>query len=540
MIDIDLENDDNLQEAVNPFISSLLPHERYDPVYFTQNLTIIFRYIHLDEFKLEYRLLLKALYSLNRLKMSLGSFTPSLTMEAFENILSTSIYDAIMDETLGVRDWLQYEGNNTNLNIDSVREEAQQKLCGRAIDLYTVCFEMEQDSTEVINKEPALQAAFVEHVSVHSINVQYAIVRNSIRIGRKQYHGYKDWLQYVSNISAEIRNRVDNDNEAESLAIDSMEVSLSLLDDLKKTFEPIAEWGIPPLDNYTPILKHRMVVVVGYENIGKTKFAIDKSVNVMKAGGRVLYMCGESRKASIFADMIINYVYKTYEIAPGYPLMTRPEHINGTVDCDEDVTKTIRMAIDTISHNNLLALRDEFSYDTCYDELVSEYEKEPFDMVVIDHSCSLLGSVGDGSVKSNVDKLANDCKRFRKNYPVCVLITSHPSTTAKEDLIRDRPSTGSPTKGSQNLSTDADEVFFLRDNETLKKQGLIKLENTKRRNAGTAGSIILKKMYQVNAVVYTPELQTDAAKESLEQQEALRTLTENYNAIINESDDMFI
>lgn len=81
-------------------------------------------------------------------------------------------------------------------------------------------------------------------------------------------------------------------------------------------------------------------------------------------------------------------------------------------------------------------------------------------MVVIDHSCALSGSVGDGSVKSNIDRLASDTREFRKKYPVCVLVTSHPSQLAKDDLVRDRASTGSPTKGSQNLSTDADEVFF--------------------------------------------------------------------------------
>ena len=136
MIDIDLLNDEGLQEAVNPFISSLLPHENYDATYFTQNLTALLKYIHLDEYKLEYRLLIKALVSLNRLKMSLGSFIPQLTREAFETILGNSIYDAIMDETLGVKEWLRFEGSNTNLAIDTVREDAQQKLCARAIDLY--------------------------------------------------------------------------------------------------------------------------------------------------------------------------------------------------------------------------------------------------------------------------------------------------------------------------------------------------------------------------------------------------------------------
>lgn len=539
MIDIDLGNDDSLQEAVNPFISSLLPHENYDAAYFTQNLNVLLRYIHLDEFKLEYRLLMKALVSLNRLKMSLDSFKPELTQDSFENILSTGIYDAIMDETLGVHEWLQFEGASTNLKIDTVREEAQQKLCMRAIGLYETCYDLGQDSATVLNNEPALKSAFVEHVSTHSVNVQNTILRNSVKIGRRQYHGYEDWIKYTATTVAEVRSRIGDADNSNVASIDSLEGSLSLLSDLKNTYKTIAKWGIPPLDNYTPIMCYRLVVVVGNENIGKTKFAIDKAVNVMLSGGRVLYMCGESRKSKIYADIIVNYVYKSFEHAEGYPIIIRPEHIVDE-DCDENIRKVIRMSIDDISHNHLLALCDSFSYETCYDELVQEYEKCKFDMVVIDHSCALSGSVGTGSIKDNVDKLAADCREFRKKYPVCVLVTSHPSTIAKEDISRDRASTGSPTKGSQNLSTDADEVFFLRENETLRKQGLIRLENSKRRDAGCADDIILRKMFHVNAFAYEPELQADATKNDLERQEAIRALTANVDSVINESEDSFI
>lgn len=537
MIDIDLTNDERLQEAVNPFISSLLPHENYDAAYFTQNLLVLLRYIHLDEFKLEYRLLVGALANLNRLKLSLGSFVPRLTQDAFENILGNSISDAIMDETLGVKEWLRFEGTNTNLSIETVREEAQQKLCMRAFDLYEQCFDLAQDSETVLNNEPALKAAFCEHVSTHSINVQYSIIQNGTKVGRKVFHGCDDWIKYTATVIAEVRQRLEG--EESTAAIDTVEGSLALLSDLKRSFMPIADWGIPPLDNYTPILRHRLVVVVGAENIGKTKFAIDKAVNVIKAGGRVLYMCGETTKAKVYADILVNYVYKTFEASPGYPMIIRPEHIISE-DTDETVQKVIRMAIDTISHNRLLQLEDSFCYATCYDELVAIYEKEPFDMVVIDHSCALTGSVGDGSVKANVDQLATDVREFRKAYPVCVLVTSHPSTIAKDDLIKDRPSSGSPTKGSQNLSTDADEVFFLRDNETLKKQGLLKLENTKRRNASCTNDIILRKAYHVNETVYDPELQTDAAQESLQRKEALRALSSSIDAAVQVSDDDFI
>ena len=146
-------------------------------------------------------------------------------------------------------------------------------------------------------------------------------MQNSYKVGRRRLRGYEDWLKYTAGVCAEVRQRLDSADAASSEAIDTMEGSMALLQDLKQSFIPIADWGIPPLDNYTPILRHRLVVVVGQENIGKTKFAIDKAVNVMKAGGRVLYMCGETTKAKVYADIIVNYVYKTFESAPGYPMI---------------------------------------------------------------------------------------------------------------------------------------------------------------------------------------------------------------------------
>lgn len=100
-------------------------------------------------------------------------------------------------------------------------------------------------------------------------------------------------------MTAEIDNRLSESESQNTMKIDSLEGSYELLRSLQDLLVPIADYGIPELDQYTPILRHRLVVVVGKENIGKTKFAIDKAVNVIMAGGKVAYMCGESVKASI-------------------------------------------------------------------------------------------------------------------------------------------------------------------------------------------------------------------------------------------------
>lgn len=533
MLDIDIIGDGELQDSVNPFISSLLPHENYDAGYFAQNLTAVFKYIRLEEFKLEYRLLFKALVALNELKISM-KVAPELTRHVFEGLLETSVYDAVMDKSLGVISILQYEGKQTDLGIETVRESACQIVCERCLTLYDLCFGLAQPSATVLNREPELRVAFLAHVSAHSINVQHDIICGELYVGRKRYGGCEDWLSYTSLVATEVRTRLNSAENSASITLDTMDGALALLSNLQKMCIPIAKWGIPQLDDFTPIMKHRLVTVVGNENIGKTKFAIDKAVNVLLSGGRVEYMCGETIKAKVFADIIINYVWKKYE------LIIRMSHVAAPDECPEDVCKVIHMTIDEIVHAGLLTLRDSFDYASVYEQLVSDYEAHQFDMCVIDHSCALVGTYGDGRLKSMVDKLSFDCKLFRKNYPVCVLITSHPSVVAKDALTHDKMITQSPTRESQNLSTDSDEVFILRESETLRKQNLIKLENYKRRDAGIADTVILQKKFEVSAFIYDENQQSEDTKMELEKQEALQMVEEMFGESGSDTDGDYL
>lgn len=524
MLKINLLEDEELQDNLNIFISSLLPHEKYDAEFFSQNLSIIFKFVHLDEFQLEYALLLNALQQLHKLKVSFTDFIPRLRREDFESLLEVSIYDAVVRPELGVKEWLEYEGLSSNLTIQSNKEEVCQKLCTRALELYDTCFELEVASAEAANHEPSLKSAFLSHVARQGLNTQAEIIQHEVRIGRKKYSGLQDWLMYTTSLVTSVKERLEDAASDRIIAIDSTESSTALLNSLADFFIPIAEYGIPEIDAYTPILRHRLVVIVGKENIGKTKFAIDKAVNVLLNGGKVVYMCGETQKAKVYSSILINYVFKKYSY------ILRPEHIADVEGCPDEVRKVLGMCIDEIVHCQRLILADAFHYDTFYEELVSLYDKSKFDMCVIDHSCALAGTVGNGSLKDKIDVLAEKSRDFKKNYPVCLMITSHPSTYAKDADNRGKDINDSATKGSQNLSTEADEVFVLRDNKTLQKQNLIMLENLKRRDAGRiTETIILKKRFDASAFIYDASIQSSEATFDLEKEEALRVLEEDFS-----------
>lgn len=519
MLKFNLQEDEVLRTAINRFLSSLLPHENFDTQFFTENLSIVLKYVHLDEFKMEHYFLVAALADLNKIKVATNSFEPRLTEDTFQKIVSASISSVISRPELGVTEWLQYEGLDTNLMIPSVRDEVCQKVFVRCVELYRECYEMAVPSDQVMNGEPELRAAFIAHVGTQSINTQMEIVQGKLRLGRKTYSGFSDWLSYTKKMTAEIDNRLSESESQNTMKIDSLEGSYELLRSLQDLLVPIADYGIPELDQYTPILRHRLVVVVGKENIGKTKFAIDKAVNVIMAGGKVAYMCGESVKASIFADVMINFIYKTYGI------IIRPEHLTAPEACPDDVRKMIGMSVDLMVTNGSLVLCDAFNYATLQSEMENLYDQTKFDMIVIDHSCALVGTYGDGSLSAKVEHLAYVCRDFKKKFPVCVMVTSHPSSLAKDSAKKGNATQDSPTKGSQNLSTEADEVLYLRDNETLIKQNLILLENTKRRNAGRiVEPVILQKKFEVNAFIYDASLQKGESKLGLEREQALDDL----------------
>ncbi len=136
------------------------------------------------------------------------------------------------------------------------------------------------------------------------------------------------------------------------------------------------------------------------------------------------------------------------------------------------------------------------------------FGKYKCDAYIIDHSFALTGGYDGDNGKRNIDNLAKDARNFRKNYPVYLMVLSHPSSYAKEYLSKDKKVNYSATKGSQNLSTDADDVFVLRDNEVLQKEGLLAIENTKRRDASVIhDNIIMRKMFDVSHLEYDEKYQ---------------------------------
>ena len=524
MIKLELLNDDDLQDVLTRCLSGLLPHENYDQTYFLPILQMVTRYVELESMEMEFYGLFKILLQYSRLKNSFGtSYTPQLTREVLFNYLLTGVASLVTDKHMKVKSFLQKNGLDANLEVPATFDATCKIVSTRVLELYDEAYRRAIPSGQVVAEEPILKQAYLNHVSTLTMNIQRDILTSEVKINRKLYSGCEDWLSFSNNVMREITNKINNTNNSKYVSMDTMDTAQGLLNDLKSFSIPIAEYGIPELDDATPILQHRMVVVVGKENVGKTKFAVDQAVNVIRSGHKVVFMCGETHKSAIFADILINYIWKEFHISITTQDITNLENL---AKMNPDIAAKIMVAIDTLTNSQNLILHEAFSYDTVYEELESMYEETGFHAVFIDHSCALAGTVGDGTEKAKVGALSEAVRRFRKDYPVYIMVTSHPSSSAKNSDAEGKETTNSPTRGSQNLSADADDVFYLRDNPTLKKQGLIILENTKRRNAARLTEYVyLRKRFSVSTFEYRAEDQSRADQMSTEESAILDELT---------------
>lgn len=530
MVTVDILKDEELQGIVDKFISSMLPHEKFEGELFTDILINFTHILKPEDLSMEYFVLFSVFRDLNKIKTSYSSYTPVLTQEHLESILTSNIMNLVQKPEVKITEWLFAEGHPNNIAIDTTLTLAVQKLYQRVVELYTRCFELEQASNEILTLLPALKSAFVNHVAETAINNQALIINGSLKIGRKTYAGSLAWLDYIGMIQGEITARLE-DTDQESVHVDSLESTEKLLNGLANLYLPIATYGIDPLDEGTPILRHRLVVLAANENVGKTSTAIHIANRVIKNGGRVLYMCGESAKELIYAKLLSNYIYQKEGV------YITEQHIAKRNECPEDIVKLINICATELYEQKSLILEPSFSYKTLYDELVAIYEKTKFDAVFIDHSLALKG---DGKEGEKISDLAVQCREFKKRHPVYVCVNSHLSVLAKEAVIKGKEVTSAPTRGNGVLSAEADDVLILTRNEVLDKQNLLALQNYKRRNADRlTGLIFLKKKFNVSAIEYDPKYQNGYSDVNLTAEVALKNIADTYEDTDNE-DDLYL
>lgn len=507
MISIDILGDEALQTAVNRIISGMLPHEGYQPELYTDLLYSVYKYIKPEEFEGEYYILFQMLEKHCLIKQRVKSYCPKLDRDMLEANLFASLDTLVLSENVNSEKLLNMEGLDTDLEIEENFDSARELISHRVFELYDTCFELGIGSSDALGYLPALEGEFVEHMAKQSIQVQVEILNQGKRVGRKRYLGSSGWMSYMNVLNMEVANRLqEEDNNV--IDISKPGTISGLLEKAKANAQPLANYGIPPLDDETPMLKHRLVILTAQEGTGKTTLSIEWMVNLMLQGKSVLYMSGENTAERLMPKILSNYIYKKY----GFKLTTK-EIINCEV-LPSNLNRLVNVCKLELEEKGLLRIVKELSYDRLYQELQSEYDKKPFDAVMLDHSYSLTGGT---DWYDRIGKLAVASRKFKNDYPVYMLILSHLSTEAKKFLAANRKVEASPTKGNSSLSGEADEIFILSRTESLAKQEKILMQVYKRRDAKIiASNLIIKTKFEVCSFIWDDKFQTMTSEEAQE------------------------
>ena len=519
MIKLNVLEDETIIEPLNRIISSMLPHEQYQPELALDVLVQLEKYILIEELTMEYYVLLTSIRELLKIKTAKKGFRTALTRDVFDNIVTYNIGDLVRNKEVGMEEWLHSNGLPNELAIESTFEMACQKLYERSINLYEVCFSLQQPTVDVMNFMPVLKSAYVKHVGELLVRAQAMILNTSLKDGWKVLSGPNNWLTYTLEKLTALKGRLDNSSES-MVTIKSVAEAKQLTEDYQNSLQPLTTWGIPPIDEAFPICKHRLIVLAANEGVGKTTIAINLAGNLLRDNGKFLFLTGETSSSNIWAKLLSNYIYKEF----GVYITTN--HIADKETLPEDKLKLVHIAESNLA-NSSISIDKAFNYKTFYTELVSAYERNPYDMVIIDHSLTMKG---EGTEYEKVSDLALALRDFKEDYPVACVVLSHLSSIAKETVAKGKMISSSPTKASANLSGEADEIFVVFDNEMLRKQGLLAIQQYKRRDAKPLTDyVVIKKKFNVQSYEWDEQFQNNYGEDAISVETAIQNLSNVYD-----------
>ena len=501
IMEIDFK-DEALTDCLNGIISGLLPHENYDPSSFSLLYPTLKTVLNTPDTRGLYYAIYLIFDKYTSLATSLprGAFEIRITRERFQNAVENNLPDLILEPRTDVPSLMAEEGKSSDLNIPTVQQEVMGVLYEKLMALYDDCFNLKQSYDDAMSRVIDLKDILKANIIETGMGLQRAIMSVGQRVGRKFYRGPQGWLEFVQNLSRTVSEMERSDDG--DLECNGIEYVNVLDQSTQELYEPLANYGIPQLDDFTPMLKHRLVVMVARENTGKTQVVIHLIASLIRAGVKPFFACGEAPQELMFSCIVSSYIYQEYGMffetqylsGEGYDQLT-PE--------DKQVVNTAKARVASSG----LVISNNLEYDNVVSK-VTHYYNKGCEAFFFDHTQSLRGRRGR-KIGDLVTGLALDCRELKNELPIYICLTSQPSTGLKDLLQKDQLTDMqlSPTAQSATPSQEADELFILSENEYLKTQGLLSWITYKRRGARRPKPLYILKHFNVSAFEYDPEYQ---------------------------------
>lgn len=375
----------------------------------------------------------------------------------------------------------------------------------------------------LINLKDSMKANIIDT----GIQMQRAIISTGYKHGRKTYRGTTGWIEFSQQLVREVSELDASTND--DLVCDNLEMLSGIESQVVTMSEGIAEYGIPQLDDRTPMLHHRFVVLVAKENVGKTQCVTHMIASIIRAGGKPFFACGESQPNTMFLRIVSSYIYQEYG-----QYFTEADLVGEGLEMLDEEGRQIAQTAKARCASSGMIISNSLEYDNVMATFVRAFHNG-CNAFFLDHSQSLRGRKGR-PIGDLVTNLALDCREFKNGYPVFVCLTSQPSSNLKDLLQKDNSKEiqQSPTAQSSTPAQEADELFILHDNDYLRKQNLLQWIVYKRRGAPKPAPFYIKKLFHVASYMYDPNLQGVDSVELDELEGIMRNV--NTSTIIDDDD----
>ena len=506
--------DEVLTTVLNKIISGFLPHENYDPDKFSMFYTRFQKILSKEDSRGIYYIFQIILEKYNTLSV-IDNYTVEISEKKFSDILENNVFDYIKDPNSNIKELMAEEGQSADLTNPLEQSKIANIFYNKCMALYQMCFEMKITTDDAISSLLELDDVIQKNLIETCTNLQRNIINVGVKIKGRDYIGVNGWTEITSETIREIAN-IKNRKDTAVVCDDYNKLKEVELE-ATQAFEPLCNYGLPQLDDYTPMLKHRFVVLVGRENVGKTKIMTDLIVKLILEGKKPYIAIGETSRANFISQVISTYIFKKYELNIE-PTMLYGENLKMF---DKEEQQIIELAKAEVITSGMV-VDEGLTYDSVFSTFVQRF-KEGCDAFFIDHTQSLNGR-NNRPMLDLVTNLALDCREFKNMFPAFVFVLSHPSSDVK-DILQTAPEKIknlqlSPTARSATLSQEADEIFIIYSSDALNKQGLLGWITYKRRGPQIP-TIYIRKHFHVSAFSYSEQDQAGSCEVDDEEFESL-------------------
>lgn len=525
--------DEQLCDHLNHVLSGLLPHIGYQPSTFSvlyPTLSTVLPYSETRGLYFAFYTVLEKFFKLQS-SVEADSYQVNIARDRFAVALTNNLPDLILEPQMMVSEIMSEEGKSGDISIPTIQNEAMGVIYEKTLALYDTCYELEQSYEDamayIINLRDSMKANIIDT----GIKMQRAIVSTGYKYGRKNYRGASGWIEFSQQLVREVSELDAATND--DLTCDNLEMLGDIERQTVAMSEGIAEYGVPQLDDRTPILHHRFVVLVAKENVGKTQVVTHMIASVIRAGGRPFFACGESQPNAMFMRIVSSFIYQEYGM-----YFTDADMVGeGLAALSEEDYKIVQTAKARCASSGMV-ISNSLEYDNVLATFTRAFHNG-CNAFFIDHSQSLRGRKGR-KIGELVTNLALDCREFKNNYPVYVCLTSQPSTNLKDILQKgvDKDIQQSPTAQSATPAQEADELFILNDNDYYRKQNILQWIVYKRRGAPKPSPFFVKKLFHVAAYQYDPNLQGGDNLDAEDMEMLLTSIGTSIDDNDPDSDDM--